>query len=99
MLIFLSMNACDGIFPAQSKPDVPEDHQQNISGFLHKDGLFEPLDTAQGCMTASCHGNDLRGGAAFAAGRQITVPSCYECHGALWEGGGEDDHGREHDDD
>jgi hypothetical protein len=85
----LFLLSCDGLFPSQSKPDVPPDHTQKISGFLHKPGLFDPLDERNGCMTASCHGDDLTGGTAISSGRHIAVSSCYECHGAVWEGGEE----------
>jgi len=97
MLVFFTLLfSCDGVFPTQSKPDVPRDHTQKISGVLHKSGLFEPLERAHGCTTASCHGNDLRGGVAVTSDRQIVVSSCYQCHAALWEGG-EDSEGEEDD--
>lgn len=71
------------------KPDVPPDHTLKISGSLHKPGLFYPLDEGTGCMTGPCHGNDLKGGSTVSADRHIVVPSCYECHGAVWENGAE----------
>jgi len=90
--------SCDGIFPSQSKPDVPADHTRDISGVLHKPGLDNPLHAVNGCMTAACHGNDLRGGTAVSSGQYVVVPSCYQCHGALWENGGEDGEREGHDD-
>lgn len=85
LILSILLLSCDGIFPAQSKPDVPQDHTLKISGALHKEGLFEPLDLDTGCTTAVCHGNDLQGGTVVSNKRHITVSSCYECHGALWE--------------
>jgi hypothetical protein len=87
LILLFVLFSCDGIFPAQTKPDVPQDHNLKVSGVLHKSGLFEPLDQISGCTTSTCHGNDLQGGVAVASGRRIVVSSCYQCHGALWEGG------------
>jgi hypothetical protein len=87
--------SCNSLFPTQSKSDVPGNHTMEISGVLHKSGLREPLDGGQKCSAASCHGSGLRGGVAVRNGRKVVAPSCYQCHEALWEnggeGGGEDD--------
>jgi hypothetical protein len=90
--------SCDGFFPTQSKPDVPRDHTRSISGVMHKPGLRDPLDSRNGCMTAACHGDDLQGGVAVVSGRRVAVPSCYQCHGALWEGEDEGESEEEDDD-
>jgi hypothetical protein len=97
--IVLLLISCDGFFPSQSKPDVPADHNRKISGVLHKSGLNEPLDPGHGCITAVCHGDSLRGGVAVSDGRQVVAPSCYQCHGAVWEGGDDDEEEGGEDDD
>ncbi len=48
-------------------------HDQNLGGAMHASGYCSPL---QNC--SSCHGPDLRGGSNG-------EPSCYQCHGTLWE--------------
>ena len=77
--------SCNSIFPTQTKPDVPKDHTLVKSGVLHKPGLRAPLDPDQGCF---CHGSDLRGNVAMSNDRMVVTPSCTQCHGALWEKGG-----------
>ncbi len=47
-------------------------HDVNINGVMHAAGYCSPQ---QNC--ASCHGADLKGGANG-------EPSCFQCHGALW---------------
>jgi hypothetical protein len=83
VILFMS---CDGIFPTQTKETVPSDHTRAINGFLHKPGLSEPTGE-DGCN--GCHGQDLKGGVAETDGGKTVAPSCTECHGALWEGGGQ----------
>ena len=78
--------SCDGVFPTQTKETVPSDHSDKINGFYHAPGLGDPLGEG-GCN--GCHGGDLKGGVADAGGGKTVAPSCFECHGALWEGGGE----------
>jgi hypothetical protein len=87
--------SCDSIFPSQSKPDVPADHTRNISGALHKPGWNDPM-----ALCVECHGDSLQGGVQRAGDRRVVAPSCYQCHGAVWENGedGEGDDGGENDD-
>jgi mono/diheme cytochrome c family protein len=87
-LIFaaVALFSCDGVFPTQTKETVPSDHTQKINGVFHASVLGDPLGEG-GCK--DCHGKDLKGGVADANGGKTVAPSCYECHGALWEGGGE----------
>lgn len=97
-VLVVSLMSCDGIFPAQSKPDVPPDHTRNISGFFHRPEASDPLDLRHGCLASDCHGVDLRGGVAVSlSGRRIVVPSCYECHGAVWEEEGDYERGDDDD--
>lgn len=58
-----------------SGPDFmpPADHTVRRGGFLHAPGATEPLANC-----AECHGADLMGGADG-------EPSCYRCHGAVWQ--------------
>jgi cytochrome c553 len=49
----------------------PADHTISKSGFMHKNGLDQPLTNCVGC-----HGADLKGGTAGV--------SCFECHGTKW---------------
>ena len=53
------------------KYNPPADHTISKGGFMHKNGLDQPLTN---CV--SCHGSDLKGGA--------TGVSCFECHGTQW---------------
>jgi hypothetical protein len=73
---------CDGIFPAQSKPNVPSDHNSNFGGFLHK-GESEG-GTGEG-ECGECHGDDLRGKLYNYNGTLIVTSSCYQCHGKVWD--------------
>lgn len=89
-VIFLYIyQGCDGIFPTQSKPNVPPDHNVNYGGYLHI-GEREGGNEVDDCN--DCHGNDLRGQVYNYNGHLVITPSCYQCHGAVWEregGGGE----------
>lgn len=49
----------------------PADHTISKSGFMHKNGLDQPLTNCVGC-----HGADLNGGTVGV--------SCFECHGTKW---------------
>jgi cytochrome c553 len=88
ILLFLSLSllSCDGLFPSQAKDMVPADHTQNIGGALHAPGRRDPLGKSGACY--SCHGNDLKGRVTVTNEGKTVAPSCFECHGALWEGGG-----------
>jgi hypothetical protein len=77
--------SCNGVFPTQTKETVPSDHTTAVGGFLHTPALRQP--TGEGGCTG-CHGQDLKGGVAESSAGKTVAPSCYECHGALWEGGG-----------
>lgn len=78
---------CDGVFPAQSKPNVPDDHTANYGGFLHR-GDEGGGDESDDCN--ECHGEDLRGKLYFFQNNWIITSSCYQCHGNVWEEGGGD---------
>lgn len=81
LLIFYS--ACDGIFPSQSKSNLPSDHSRSYGGFLHV-GISRG-DSGSECE--QCHGNDLKGGIYNSNGTLVVTQSCYQCHGNIWEGG------------
>lgn len=69
---------CDGLFPTQTKPNVPPDHNTNYGGFMHigQEGADE---------CDHCHGHDLRGQVYTYNGTLVITPSCYQCHGNVWE--------------
>jgi hypothetical protein len=92
--LLLLVSGCDGLFPTQSKPYVPADHTVSFSGSLHPPGYTDPLDPSHGCT--DCHGSKLTGGVHIVGGNPVAAPSCYQCHGAVWERGVED---REREDD
>ena len=50
----------------------PADHTVPQGGRFHAPGLSNPQENC-----ASCHGQDLRGGANG-------EPSCLQCHGDVW---------------
>jgi hypothetical protein len=87
LLLSFPFLSCDGLFPSQAKDMVPADHTDNIGGALHAPGERDPLGRSGACY--SCHGNDLKGRVAVTDAGKTVAPSCYECHGALWEGGGD----------
>lgn len=82
---FSCIGCGDGIFPTQSKPTVPADHTSNFGGVLH---VGERGSNESECE--ECHGTDLRGGVKQINGVWRYGPSCYQCHGKIWEreGGG-----------
>ena len=82
LLLFI-YSACDGIFPSQSKSNLPADHTFSAGGFLH--APIERNDIGGDCE--HCHGNDLRGGVYNNNGTLVVTQSCYQCHGNIWEGG------------
>jgi hypothetical protein len=82
VLTFISQG-CDGIFPTQSKPNVPPDHTSNFGGYLHKGEGEGGGDADDDCE--ECHGNDLRGKLYNYNGNLIITSSCYQCHGNIWE--------------
>ncbi len=78
-LIYIRVSGCSALI--SSKPDVPSDHNNNRSGFLH---TANPRDAS---TCTNCHGSDLRGGIYFINGRNVVTQSCYQCHGVLWNTG------------
>jgi cytochrome c553 len=93
-VIILAAISCDSIFPSQTKYGVPSDHTRNMSGALHRSGWDDPMESC-----ADCHGDSLQGGVQPVGNRRVVAPSCYQCHGAVWEGGndGEEDQGERDD--
>ncbi|NOS86689.1 MAG: hypothetical protein HOP31_16270 [Ignavibacteria bacterium] len=83
ILMFFSFHSCDGIFPSQSKSNVPSDHNNNHGGAFHKGE-----DDSDDCD--ECHGNDLRGKVYNYNGTLVITSSCFQCHGNVWEGEGGD---------
>ncbi len=81
-LLLTGIYSCDGIFPSETKSNVPSDHTNNRGGALHK-GERETDDCKE------CHGNDLRGKVYNYNGTLIVTSSCYQCHGDVWEGNGD----------
>ena len=77
--------SCDGIFPSASKPNVPDDHTTNYGGILHKGNREE----ANPDECNDCHTLDLRGKVTRINGVYTWAPSCYQCHGKLWERNGD----------
>jgi hypothetical protein len=69
-LILIPVIACEKTNELP-KYTPPADHTISKDGFLHKNGLDQPLSN---CV--SCHGSDLKGG--------TTAVSCYECHDKEW---------------
>ncbi len=85
LLSIVVILSCNGPFPVTSKPDLPEDHKENIGGFLHKKGFEYPFKISGGCDDSKCHQDDLDGGVADIEGRITIAPSCFQCHETLWE--------------
>lgn len=89
ILISFFYQGCDGIFPTQTKANVPDDHTSNYGGFLHRgdeeEGGGDELDDCE-----ECHGYDLRGKIYNYNGTLIVTSSCYQCHGNVWEEEGGD---------
>ncbi len=81
----LAFTACDGFFPAVSKPSVPDDHTKSIKGVFHKEDPEHPFYESSGCTDSDCHKDDLDGGVALYEGVQHVIPSCFQCHETLWE--------------
>jgi len=78
----IALQGCDGIFPSQSKPTVPTNHNNNISGVLHTENPAE-VDNCK-----ECHGDNLTGGVVNFNGQNVFTNSCYQCHANVWEGRG-----------
>ena len=81
--------ACEDGFPIESKKNLPEGHTEQIGIAFHKNGYGEPFayDASRGeanCAGAKCHHSDLRGGFAESDSIKLIAPSCFQCHGDLW---------------
>ena len=86
VIFFISfVYGCNNIFPTSPKPTVPSDHNSSFNGVLHKGGSREEM-TPEECN--DCHSTDLRGKVSLINGVYTWAPSCYQCHGALWQRGG-----------
>jgi len=83
VLLSFFYHGCDGIFPTQTKPNVPDDHIYNWGGFLHKGDEGGGGDAGDDCE--ECHGNDLKGKLYNYNGTWIVTSSCYQCHGKIWK--------------
>ncbi|MEN8154405.1 MAG: hypothetical protein ABFR75_10325 [Acidobacteriota bacterium] len=68
IIIILPLVSCNILNP---KSNVPKDHDINMGGDCHKEGLYDPLNNC-----ASCHGQNLEGSG--------DTPSCFQCHGKKW---------------
>jgi hypothetical protein len=80
IMIFIYAS-CDGIFPSQTKDNLPADHNSSYGGYLHKGGNRETeIDDCK-----HCHGNDLKGQLYNYNGTYVVTQSCYQCHGTVWE--------------
>jgi len=87
-LFFVSMGliySCDGLFPSAAKSNVPADHTTNFGGILHKGSKEE--SNPDECD--DCHTLDLRGKVTKINGVYTWAPSCYQCHGKLWDRNGD----------
>ena len=69
--VILSCSGNDSPSPV-SNALPPAGHTVSQGGRLHAPGLNNPQENC-----ASCHGQDLRGGANG-------EPSCFQCHGNVW---------------
>lgn len=78
----LILAGCDGIFPTSAKNTVPSDHNNNISGALHKGNEREEM-TPDEC--SPCHTTDLNGKVSIINGVSTWANSCYQCHGNIWK--------------
>ncbi len=88
--LFLIQPGCDGPFPSESKVGVPEDHNEDEGGALHRDEKDDPFGEGN-CSDSDCHQPDLRGGMVEYQGRITITPSCYQCHGNNWDDDDDDD--------
>ncbi|MDQ7053422.1 MAG: hypothetical protein Q9P14_11180 [candidate division KSB1 bacterium] len=52
---------------------------------MHREGLKYPYRPSSGCSSDKCHQEDLDGGVAEVNGIKTIAPSCFQCHGTLWE--------------
>jgi hypothetical protein len=86
LILSFPLLSCDGLFPSQTKEMLPADHTQKYGFAYHAPGLSDPLGRG---ACSDCHGGDLKGAVTDTEAGKTVAPSCYECHGALWEGGGE----------
>ncbi|MCA9755968.1 MAG: hypothetical protein KDA27_09215 [Candidatus Eisenbacteria bacterium] len=78
--------------PAESDPKdtVPSDHDVSYDGALHKPGGDDPYAPAAWCADPRCHHVDLEGGWSLIGPTHDALehdfaPSCYQCHGVLWQ--------------
>ena len=82
-VLIIGYSACDGIFPSQTKANLPSDHNSSFGGFMHKS--IRRGESGSDCE--QCHGHDLRGQVYNYNGTLVVTQSCYQCHGNIWEGG------------
>lgn len=68
------------------KTGLPEGHNTIIEGVYHGEEPNEPFDDGdEGCASSDCHQSDLKGGVAEIKGKKVVAPSCFQCHGKVWE--------------
>ncbi|MEZ4650042.1 MAG: hypothetical protein R3E97_14885 [Candidatus Eisenbacteria bacterium] len=91
-VLFTLTTACGCATPAESDPKatVPADHDIAYDGALHKDGADDPYGPTGWCADPRCHHVDLEGGWSLVGSTHDSLeddfaPSCFQCHGALWE--------------
>jgi hypothetical protein len=81
--------ACAVVSP-NLKDRLPPGHDILLGDALHRDDPSEPYLAPGRCATYGCHHVDLRGGWArytdpeTGERRDTRSPSCYQCHGRLW---------------
>lgn len=79
------LTGCDIFY----KSGLPERHNSIMEGVFHGERAEEPFENGDdGCASTDCHQPDLRGGVAKVDGKKVIAPSCFQCHGRVWEGEG-----------
>lgn len=79
---------CD-VLDGGGKTIVPSDHTESLDGVLHPPRSEDPYLGGGNCTDYRCHHADLAGGWSLldlpgGSRLQTYAPSCYQCHGAVW---------------
>lgn len=86
-MLFLTVTGCEFPFPKETKSNLPvgiDAHTVKLGAAYHKPGYDDPFSAEAGCSNSACHQSSLKGGAGFVDGKDVAVPSCYQCHGENW---------------